>query len=100
MAREKTVAALEPWLKEVRSSLVASFAARVLKDREAVAAADSLPWSYGRMQDQISKLKLVKRFKTYALSDDRPACASKSSLNSKFTYGTTKNSCSYHLVQS
>jgi len=33
----------------------------VLKDREAVTAAVSLPWSNGQTEGQITKLKLVKR---------------------------------------
>lgn len=61
MVRKKTLADLEPWLEHARSSLVASFAAGVLKDREAVSAAVSLPWSNGQTEGQITKLKLVKR---------------------------------------
>lgn len=61
MVRKKTLVDLEPWLEQARSSLIASFAAGVLKDREAVGAAIRLPWSNGQTEGQITKLKLVKR---------------------------------------
>ncbi|GLS39351.1 hypothetical protein GCM10010869_49480 [Mesorhizobium tianshanense] len=61
MIRKKTLADLEPWLERARSSLVASFAKGVLKDRSAVSAAISLPWSNGQTEGQITRLKLVKR---------------------------------------
>ena len=40
---------------------MASFAHGVLKDRPAVAAAITSPWSNGQTEGQITKLKLVKR---------------------------------------
>lgn len=61
MVRKKTLADLEPWLEHAHSSLIASFAAGVLKEREAVRAAVSLPWSNGQTEGQITKLKLVRR---------------------------------------
>ena len=48
-------------LERAQSSLVASFASGVLKDRAAVAAAITSPWSNGQTEGQITKLKLVKR---------------------------------------
>ncbi len=45
----------------VGASLVASFASGVLKDREAISAAITSPWSNGQTEGQITKLKLVKR---------------------------------------
>jgi len=51
-----------PWLDDrARESSVASFANGVLKDRPAVAAAITSPWSNGQTEGQITKLKLVKR---------------------------------------
>ncbi|SCX35294.1 Transposase [Agrobacterium rosae] len=41
--------------------LVAAFANGVAKDRAAVSAAISSPWSNGQTEGQITKLKLVKR---------------------------------------
>jgi hypothetical protein len=61
MIRKKIVADLEPWLERARSSLIASFASGVIKDRAAVVAAISSPWSNGQTEGQITKLKLVKR---------------------------------------
>lgn len=59
--RKKSLAELDPWIDQARSSLVVSFANGVVKDREAVSAAISLPWSNGQTEGQITKLKLVKR---------------------------------------
>ena len=61
MVRTRSLDALEPWLERAGSSLVASFAHGVLKDKPAVAAAIALPWSNGQTEGQITKLKLVKR---------------------------------------
>ena len=61
MIRKKSLVDLDPWLERARSSLVASFANGVTKDRAAVAAAIVSPWSNGQTEGQITKLKLVKR---------------------------------------
>jgi len=61
MVRKRLVDTLDPWLARAKSSLVASFANGVLKDRAAVAAAITSPWSNGQTEGQITKLKLVKR---------------------------------------
>lgn len=61
MVRTKSLADLEPWLGRARSSLVASFANGVTRDRAAVSTAIALPWSNGQTEGQITKLKLVKR---------------------------------------
>ena len=61
MIRKKTLADLEPWLDRARSSLVTSFASGVIKDKAAVSAAITSPWSNGQTEGQITKLKLVKR---------------------------------------
>lgn len=61
MVRKRSLADLEPWLERARSSLVASFANGVIKDRAAVSAAITSPWSNGQTEGQITKLKLVKR---------------------------------------
>jgi transposase len=59
--RKRLADALDPWLERAKSSLVASFANGVLKDKAAVAAAITSPWSNGQTEGQITKLKLVKR---------------------------------------
>jgi transposase len=61
MVRKRALDALEPWLERAGTSLVASFANGVLKDKAAVAAAITSPWSNGQTEGQITKLKLVKR---------------------------------------
>ncbi len=61
MVRKKALAELDPWLEQARSSLVASFANGVIKDKAAVSAAITSPWSNGQTEGQITKLKLVKR---------------------------------------
>ncbi len=61
MIRTKSIAGLEPWLEQARSSLVAPFASGIVKDRTAVSAAITSPWSNGQTEGQITKLKLVKR---------------------------------------
>ena len=48
-------------MDRARTSLVASFANGVLKDKAAVGAAITSPWSNGQTEGQITKLKLVKR---------------------------------------
>jgi len=61
LVRKKLLGDLEPWLERARSSLVASFANGVIKDKAAVSAAITSPWSNGQTEGQITKLKLVKR---------------------------------------
>ncbi len=61
MIRKKSLADLEGWLTQARSSLVASFANGVTKGQAAVSAAITSPWSNGQTEGQITKLKLVKR---------------------------------------
>lgn len=61
MVRKKSLADFDPWLERARSSLVASFANGVVKDKAAVSAAITSPWSNGQTEGQITKLKLVKR---------------------------------------
>jgi len=61
MIRKKSLLDLEIWIERARSSLVASFASGVIKDKAAVSAAITSPWSNGQTEGQITKLKLVKR---------------------------------------
>ena len=60
MIRRKTEAGLIPWIERARASLVASFASGVAKDEAAVRAAIAAPWSNGRTEGQIARLKLVR----------------------------------------
>ena len=61
MIRKKCQADLDGWLEQASASLVASFANGVTKDKAAVSAAITLPWSNGQTEGQITRLKLVKR---------------------------------------
>ena len=61
MIRQKSNADLDAWLEQARDTLVVSFANGVIKDKAAVSAAMTLPWSNGQTEGQITKLKLVKR---------------------------------------
>ena len=60
MVRQKS-SGLDGWITEAATSLLASFAAGINRDKAAVAAAITSPWSNGQTEGQITKLKLVKR---------------------------------------
>ena len=59
MIRKKDEAKLDVWIANAKTSLVSSLATG--KDRAAVRAAITQPWSNGQVEAQITKLKLVKR---------------------------------------
>jgi multiple sugar transport system permease protein len=61
LVRGLTLGAISVWISRARLSLVAAFANGVSKDRAAIEAAISLPWSNGQTEGQICRLKLVKR---------------------------------------
>ena len=61
MIRGKTEAELEAWIIESKGSLIASFANGIARDKAAVHAEITQPWSNGQVEAQITKLKLVKR---------------------------------------
>ena len=61
MIRKKANADLDPWLGGACTSLVASFANGVTRDKTAVNAAITTSWSNEQTEGQITKLKLVKR---------------------------------------
>ena len=52
---------LDGWITDATTSLMASFAAGITKDRSAVLAAIESPWSNGQTEGHITKLKMVKR---------------------------------------
>ena len=52
---------VDRWIGDAATSLMASFAAGLAKDKPAVKAAMTSPWSNGQTEGQITKLKLVKR---------------------------------------
>jgi transposase len=61
MAAQFDVAELDPWITEANASLIASFANGITRDKRAVGAAITEPWSNGQTEGQITKLKLIKR---------------------------------------
>jgi transposase len=61
MLRQKLLADLDPWIATASASLIASFASGIIRDKAAVCAAITEPWSNGQTEGQITKLKLVKR---------------------------------------
>jgi transposase len=64
IVRQQCSKALEVWFKGVAESGIAelrSFANSLKKDKAAVVAALSLPWSNGQVEGQVNRLKLIKR---------------------------------------
>ena len=60
MIRRKATTELDAWLDRARGGRVAAFSNGMTKDKAAVTAAIASPWSNGRTEGQICKLKLVK----------------------------------------
>ncbi len=64
MVRERTGEQLEAWLDAVAASHLNPFAAFVTgveKDKAAVRAGLTLPWSTGPLEGQVNRLKLIKK---------------------------------------
>lgn len=64
MVRERTADQLDEWLNKVEASHLQAFrpfVTGVQKDKEAVLAGLTLPWSTGPLEGQINRLKLIKR---------------------------------------
>ncbi len=61
MVRAKDKAAFPAWLADARGGVLGGFAEGLRRDRAAVEAALSLPWSTGPVEGKITKLKLIKR---------------------------------------
>lgn len=61
LVRERDAAGLGEWLDEARVGPLAGFAESLRRDRAAVEAALSTPWSTGPVEGKITKLKLIKR---------------------------------------
>ena len=59
--RNRDASAWPAWLQKAMRSPFASFARRLRRDQDAVAAALRLPWSNGTVEGQIHRLKLIKR---------------------------------------
>jgi transposase len=61
MIRQHEAEAVDPWIAAARQSALRGFADSIERDRAAVEAALTLPWSTGPVEGRINKLKLVKR---------------------------------------
>ncbi|MUO31846.1 hypothetical protein BBK91_027240, partial [Agrobacterium vitis] len=61
MLRRKSKDDLDTWIDRAATSLVASFANGVIRDRAAVQNAITSIWLNGQTEGQINKLKLIKR---------------------------------------
>ena len=64
LLHERDSTGLEPWLRTAEASAapeIRAFAAGVRRDQAAVQAALDYAWSSGRVEGQITKIKLVKR---------------------------------------
>jgi transposase len=64
MMRQRTAAALDPWLSDCLASgmpELVNFASGLQREHSAVQAALELPYSNGQVEGQITKLKLLKR---------------------------------------
>lgn len=59
--RAKTASELQSWINDATDSLLGSFAAGIVADQRAIAAAITESWSNGQTEGQITKLKLIKR---------------------------------------
>ena len=59
--RERSLEALPAWLEAARETALASFAAGLERDVDAVREALRLPWSQGHVEGQVHRLKLIKR---------------------------------------
>ena len=64
MLRERTGQQLEQWLRDVETSGLSefeSFLAGIRRDKDAVLAGLTLPWSTGPVEGHVNRLKLIKR---------------------------------------
>ena len=61
MVKDKTPDAFDGWLRAAETSALASFAAGLRRDEDAVRAALSEPWSNGQTEGQVNRLKVIKR---------------------------------------
>ena len=64
IVRDRHAKSLEPWLTaviEYKIPELSGFARSLSRDKDAVLAALSLPWSNGQVEGQVNRLKLIKR---------------------------------------
>jgi transposase len=61
MIRERDSKAWHPWLQSDKTTALARFAQHLCRDEAAVLSALRLPWSNGKVEGQVHRLKLIKR---------------------------------------
>ena len=59
--RRSAIGELDGWIEQAKASLIAPLARGVAKDKAAVRAAITEPWSNGQTEGQINRLKMIKR---------------------------------------
>jgi transposase len=61
MVKDRVAGAFDDWLREAEAGVLASFAAGIRHDEDAVRAALTEPWSNGQVEGQVNRLKVIKR---------------------------------------
>ena len=61
MVSTKAIGELDGWIEQAKATLIAPLARGVARDKAAVRAAITEPWSNGQTEGQINRLKLIKR---------------------------------------
>jgi transposase len=61
MVKDRAAGAFDAWLREAETGALASFAAGIRRDEDAVRAALTEPWSNGQVEGQVNRLKVIKR---------------------------------------
>ena len=61
MLRKETPGLLDDWLAAAHGTVLAGFAKGLAKDRAAIDAALSLPWTTSPVEGQVNRLKTIKR---------------------------------------
>ena len=61
MVKEQIASTLDGWLQQAETSALASFAADLRRDEDALRAALTEPWSNGQVEGQVNRLKVIKR---------------------------------------
>jgi transposase len=61
MVKERMADAFDGWLREAEDSALATFAAGLRRDEDAVRAALTEAWSNGQVEGHVNRLKVIKR---------------------------------------
>ena len=61
LVRQRDLAALTPWFEAAKTTALAGFASHLIRDRDAVETALTLPRSRGQVEGHVHRLKLIKR---------------------------------------